>query len=1748
VIRGTISDSGGVLANNTAAGRLYTLDGVELNVSRNKEDDDSYRIGGIIPGSYRVVLGAYDSNLIDELYNDNKCPRHSCDPAPGQVFVITTGTEDISGIDAVLDTGGVVSGNLTDRISGLPIADYCVRVYTEAGVYAAFACSDVNGDFQSNTGLPDGNYRLSNALYYYQQHLGAAGGYLPQVWTNDDSFLYCGEECDFTLGDTFAITGGAPAENIDLAMVKSGTLHGTMTAEGIGNVGNTGLVSAFVDTDQITFGEQIAFVVTDSNGVWTMELPPGDYLVYFGSRRNAIGAPYVQSAWDGTPDGLPCPLLGCDTSDLVPVTIGTLPVELNMELKLGVELTGSVKDADTMDPVTYEGIEVWHSDGSKYLQIPPPSVRPDFRLTLPTGSYYAASNAAVIGDGYIDELWNDVHCDLNTCDPTTNVEAPTLITPGVGNTAVLDFLLDQGRKISGTVTADDGGAPLEDIKICVGHKVYTDTEECDVTDASGNYEVGGFVYLNDFVVYTKDVGGQAFYREMYNEQSCCDPADGDAVDLTGGDAVIDFALEASGRIAGLVTDVTTDEGIGDVEMWLMDDACVRVDVIETFTNGEEPGFIGRYAFSGVPDGIYYVYARATFQNYVGELYPDEKRINPCYGDYPAGQPIVIENKTQVEGIDFALDPGGSITGFISDSSGVLPFNAAHARLYDSEQQIIGLFGNWNDDNSYTIGGLPPATYNVVLTSNWRGLIGKRYDDVPCPRNSCDPILGDPITIESQEQVTGIDAVLEPGAVVSGTITDQGTGVGVPGFCYGIYTANGRYSFVNCGVPCDFTLGDVFTVTGQTVSHSINMAMVQGTRISGNVQFDGSPLEGIDVVLLGTSGGVFESAVTDASGNYEFVGVSPGSYPIRTLNKLGYEDRLHGIPTDIVCNPHCNPYSGTLVVVESGSDITGVDFELTLSGSISGVVTNGSAEPLSGITVEAYNSLGLRTATAITNPQGEYTIAGLGSGFFYVRTQNSLGYRNELFDDMPCSASCDVQLGTKVNVVDGVDTPNIDFELGFGSSLHGTLSYVGDETVPAASARIRIWDETGSEVAYFTVDANGQYRVEGLTPQNYYVRSVSFGDYYDVSADGTPCESSCDPLETAPVAVGVAEEVELNLDLPRGHTITALVRGPDGQPVSGVDVRAFDGTWEIKRARSGEVVTEDGKTFNLSISGLPPGDYTLEASSVALGFRTQMYNGVVCNGPCDPLAGTKITATGIPGIIPPVTINMTGGYSISGRITHFDAGRGYYRDWNSGVQLYQGTTLMRSMNTQRGNYTFSGLPPGEYRIGVRTGGTGDPIGEMYGGDQCTPEPCDIASGTPLIITNSDITGIDLALEEGGSITGYARDANGNSLVGMARLYSPSGQFHRETRISDYDTSRQQEGYFYFGGLASGTYYVLIDASSAYYLEEVCSYSWTYGLRCHDSPRYTTAVDTLYNGIACPGGACNVTLGTGIPVTAPASPSPSRGAGDTTITVTVPIGHNIRGSLKDHLDQPLAFTKVFFFDASGNPVAEALTDGSGNFVSSSGLPDGTYYAATSRPALPEDSPEEAIDAENGVGNGLQDQIWNGDSCDGVCAPPGSGTPIVITGADETGVNIVLSLAPGIDLEKLTNGIDADAPNGGDAPMIGAGETVTWTYRLTNIGGEALEQINVTDDQGVTVICPKTTLAPAEVMDCEASETAADLSQDPFTGVIGNCAGRPNSRLYQNNATATAETAGAVMVDDQDSSHYCNPSDELFSDGFE
>ena len=105
------------------------------------------------------------------------------------------------------------------------------------------------------------------------------------------------------------------------------------------------------------------------------------------------------------------------------------------------------------------------------------------------------------------------------------------------------------------------------------------------------------------------------------------------------------------------------------------------------------------------------------------------------------------------------------------------------------------------------------------------------------------------------------------------------------------------------------------------------------------------------------------------------------------------------------------------------------------------------------------------------------------------------------------------------------------------------------------------------------------------------------------------------------------------------------------------------------------------------------------------------------------------------------------------------------------------------------------------------------------------------------------------------------------------------------------------------------------------------------------------------------------------------------------------------------------------------------------------------------------------------------------------------------------------PGIRIQKLTNGEDANTAPG---PSIRVGQPILWEYVVENTGDLALTDVEVSDDKGVNVSCPRTELGPGERMTCTGR------------GVAEAC-------QYENIGTATARTSDGGSVSADDPSHY-------------
>jgi hypothetical protein len=522
-------------------------------------------------------------------------------------------------------------------------------------------------------------------------------------------------------------------------------------------------------------------------------------------------------------------------------------------------------------------------------------------------------------------------------------------------------------------------------------------------------------------------------------------------------AGIDFALTTGGRTSGTVTDAATKLPLPNVGITIFDAAGHRV--ADGLTNSS-----GAYTSSGLPSGTYYARA-STSLDYLAELYKDI----PCPGGactVTSGTPISVTYGATTTGIDFALTPGGRISGAVTDAGTSQPLANVNVNLYNSAGGLVTSVPT-NGSGAYTLhGGLVSGTY-YVATSSSQGYSDELYNDIPCPGALCTVTSGTPISVTAGATTTGIDLALTTGGRITGSVTDAATGLALAQVSVSVYDPAGRlvtetstnssglyatnqgltsetyyvqtrnflgymnelYNDVPCLYGCTVTSGTPVSVTTGATTTGIDFGLTRGGHITGRVTdaVTGLPIADAYVQVSNSAGADVEHSGTDSAGVYTIDRLSSGTYYVQAGKAPGYNNVLY---KDIPCPyPACTVTSGTPISVTLGATTAGIAFSLTPGGGITGIVRDAATRQPIPAYVSIYDSAGVFAART-QESNGAYIADGLAPGTYYARTEihDPRGYVDELYDNIPCpGGACTVTSGTPIIVTAGA-TRTADFDV------------------------------------------------------------------------------------------------------------------------------------------------------------------------------------------------------------------------------------------------------------------------------------------------------------------------------------------------------------------------------------------------------------------------------------------------------------------------------------------------------------------------------------------------------------------------------------------------------------------------------------------------------------------------------------------------------------------------------------------------
>lgn len=420
----------------------------------------------------------------------------------------------------------------------------------------------------------------------------------------------------------------------------------------------------------------------------------------------------------------------------------------------------------------------------------------------------------------------------------------------------------------------------------------------------------------------------------------------------------------------------------------------------------------------------------------------------------------------------ATDADGQITGTVTDEVTGLPLSGVNVRAYNPSTGASVSVSS-NGSGFYAL-ALQPATY-ILDTSNGLGYVNETYNDITC---------------------------------------------------FGVCSSAGA---------------EGVTVNAGTTTANVNFALRLGGRVTGEFSSGGALVENLWMALLNTNGAFLTSSSTStSSGTFQLDSVPAGTYYGLARNRDGFTETLSG---DVPCpgldftfstQVACPTWLGDSFVVQAGATTT-VNFSVQRGARIAGHVADSSGTAQSNAFVRVYTPNRVFMTSASTNASGNYvTEAGLPSGQYVVQVIKS-PYVPQMHDGIDCADPCRSELGTPLDVEQGVDRTGVDFTLNTAGTITGQILADGNgAAIP--NFWIDLFDANGAHLQRraSTSTSAVSFVFAQLPPGSYHLIAGAPG-WNTERYDNQPCAGNCQVTagEAIVVTAGAATS-GISFGLSPGH--------------------------------------------------------------------------------------------------------------------------------------------------------------------------------------------------------------------------------------------------------------------------------------------------------------------------------------------------------------------------------------------------------------------------------------------------------------------------------------------------------------------------------------------------------------------------------------------------------------------------------------
>jgi 5-hydroxyisourate hydrolase-like protein (transthyretin family) len=1123
-----------------------------------------YTIAGLYTGEYTVEFYADNDMYFTQYYNGKASSSEA------NAVSVTAGVK-ASGIDAAM-RGGQITGKVTEASTTGALEDIEVCAYEgEDDLFGRCASTNSAGEY-AIVGLATGKYKV-------KFYAGSGANYLTQYYDGESSV---------SKADAVSVSDDSVTSGIDAEMVIGGKITGEVTSasseEGVEGIE----VCAYSPG-----GESDGCASTGSSGEYTIVgLATGQYSVEFYSR----GGAYVTQYYNGA--SLP------SEASPVSVTAGSTVSGVDAAMVSKGEIAGTVTNAATN--VALDEIKVCaYERGDERLA--------GCSLTNHAGEYAIGDLASAEYDVEFSSP-SGVYLTRNYNGETSSPEATPVSVSAGSITSGIDAAMVAGGKINGKVTAASTKAPLEKIEICAEGAGGGLFGACASSNAAGEYTIVGLAtgkYAVEF--FSQSV---SYLTQYYKDKSTLAQASSVSVTEEATTSGIDAAMVLGGKIAGTVTGASTKAALAGVEV------CAH-PIGGEGASCESTSSAGEYLIAGLATGEYTV-----------EFAPDGPYVTQYYdgkATSPEATPVSVTAESTTPGIDAAMVADGGIAGKVTDASSKAPLEGIEV----CAQELAGELGracvSTNASGEYAIANLPTGEYEITFYSPSNTYLTQYYDDEV---SSSKATL---VSVGAGSTASGIDAAMVAGGAIAGKVSDASTEAPLEGIEVCAEEFEGDQLFGACAdtnAAGEYTIGNLpagsytveflsrsnvyltqyyegkasasksnpVSVAAGSTTPAIDAAMVAGGQIAGQVTSASGKarLAGVEVcaqeLVHDLAGGC---ASTNVDGEYTIDGLATGEYAV--------EFSLGGTYVTQYYDGGSLLSEASPVSVTAGSTTPGIDAAMTAAGQIAGTVTSASTDAaLEGIQACAYyDSAESPAGCATTNAVGEYAIAGLPAGEYYVEfssTNSSVlggAYLTQYYDGKSLLSEA-----SPVSVTAGATAPGIDAAMIAGGQITGKATSASTDAALEGVAACAYGVGKAAPAGCATTNAVGEYAIVDLPVGEYTVEfsAPSTGDlnYLGQYYEDKPASSEADVIHvtTGSTTAGIDAAMVV------GGQIAGTVReATTGVVLAGIEVCALpaEGVGFVRRCTT----TNSGGEY--AIAALATGDYDVSFSSPSGNYAGQYYN-------------------------------------------------------------------------------------------------------------------------------------------------------------------------------------------------------------------------------------------------------------------------------------------------------------------------------------------------------------------------------------------------------------------------------------------------------------------------------------------------------------------------------------------------------------